>query len=91
MLVGRRITWFSSLSAERDSAVVPVNGKRTQITGDAELRQLTFCDAEGGGYRTVWLSAIGTVSPEIVDDGHMITLMMARAMNAMRETKKVRA
>lgn len=94
-LRGREITWESSLAGGAPvitTAVVPGNGTKTRLVEDdldePGSRQLTFCDAAGGGYRTVRLSKITGVGAALDADGHLLTQTRHRALMATKEGKK---
>lgn len=62
--LGKTVTWRSALTGKADSATVPTTAKHVRVwayekTGE---RNLTFPDLGGGGFRTVRLSAIESVS-----------------------------
>jgi hypothetical protein len=91
-VVGRRLTWTNRLSGESDDGVVPVNGKITKIElcsdpEDLANRELTFCGADGGGWRTIRLSDIINVGKK-VDHGNMLTAAKFRAQQSSSKKGK---
>lgn len=93
-ILGREITWRNVLSngEVEGIAVVPESGKQTRLDDDdlrdPATRQLTFCDAEGGGYYTVRLSALLSVGALKDEGGRMLTDTRHRAMMAVKEGSK---
>lgn len=71
-VLGHEISWVNQFGAEMDSAVVPLMGVHTRLDEREDGAQLTFCDAQGGGYRTVRLADIASVSHKLVDDGSVL-------------------
>lgn len=89
-VIGHEVTWANGLSGGdiTETAVIPLHGKQTKLElddlDDGGTRQLTFCDAAGGGYYSLRLNQILSVGPLKDDGGHMLTDTMYRAAQAMR-------
>jgi hypothetical protein len=92
-LVGREITWRNTLSGDiTETAVVPEAGTKTRLDqddlDDLATRQLTFCDAAGGGYSTLRLSQLTSVGAKKDAHGHLLIETRHKAQEAMREGRK---
>lgn len=92
-LVGHEITWRNNLSGDlMDPAVVPESGTKTRLDADdlndLTTRQLTFCDAGGGGYYTLRLSQLISVGAKKDAHGHLLTDTRHKAREAMQEGQK---
>lgn len=93
-LLGREITWRNVLSGGELTglAVVPEQGKQTKLEDDdlkdRATRQLTFCDAEGGGYYTLRLSQLLSVGAKKDEGGRMLMDARHRALISLKEGSK---
>jgi hypothetical protein len=90
-VAGRRIVWVNRISGNNDDGVAPADGKVTKIAPghDPENladRELTFCGADGSGWRTIRLCDIINVGKK-VDHGNMLTAAKYRAQQAQSKGK----
>jgi hypothetical protein len=69
-IAGHKLKWRNQFTEVEEEGLVPIRGTHTRLDADdlddMGTRQLTFCDAEGAGYRTLRLKDITSVSLEVI-------------------------
>lgn len=85
---GHKVTWVSEMTGKEETYTVPLNGSKTQVLAgyySPDEWYVTFCDAEGGGYRTFRLKNLIKIGRKVDARGDMLLNTRHIGMLAMQK------